>query len=208
MFNGNMSWEFSELKKLEILDAYINVFNCSLPLSVIDLTNLSQFFLGYYNQFDGGIHPKFGKLVNLVHLDFANYGLKGNLNSLKSLDISNNELIGGIPNEFSGLHELTLLNLSINRLHGEIPTFIAELPKLEVLKLCHNNFTRAIPSKLVQNGKLTELDLLTNKLIGLVPKSLCLRKRLKILILLNNFLFGSLRAELGQCYTLQRVCLG
>ncbi|OIW16298.1 hypothetical protein TanjilG_19014 [Lupinus angustifolius] len=190
MVSGSLGLEFSQLKELEVIDAYDNMFNSSLPLFVLELPKLK--------------HLNFGKLINLVHLDIANCGMIGpipsELSKLYKLDTLFLQ-----TNHLNVLHELTLLNLFINMFNGEIPHFIAELPNLEVLKLWQNNFTGVIPSMLDQNGKLTELDLSTNKLTGPVPKSLCLGKRLKILILLNNFLFGSLPSDLGQCYTLRRV---
>ncbi|KAI4970721.1 hypothetical protein ZWY2020_001635 [Hordeum vulgare] len=46
----------------------------SIPPELGNLTALRQLFLGYFNQFDGGIPADLGRLASLVHLDLASCG--------------------------------------------------------------------------------------------------------------------------------------
>ncbi|XP_061360937.1 receptor-like protein EIX2 isoform X2 [Gastrolobium bilobum] len=89
--------------------------------------------------------------------------------SLKSIDLSSNNLNGEIPKEVGYLLGLVSLNLSRNNLSGEIPPEIGNLSFLEFLDLSRNHFSGKIPSTLSKIDRLAELDLSNNSLSGRIP---------------------------------------
>ncbi|KAI9109412.1 hypothetical protein K1719_019466 [Acacia pycnantha] len=64
------------------------------------------------------------------------------------------KLTGDIAISFSQLMELVSLDLSDNNLSGTIPEFLAELPKLKVLELRGNKLTGSIPKTLKDKSDL------------------------------------------------------
>lgn len=125
--------------------------------------------------------------------------------SLMSLDLSINNLVGGIPDTFADLKNLTLLNLFQNKFKGPLPEFIGDLPNLEVLHIWNNNFTMGLPVNLGRTGRLKMLDVSYNHLTGTVPEDLCKGGRLETLILMDNFFYGSVPQGLGECKSLTRI---
>ena len=57
----------------------------------------------------------------------------GNLASLTSLDLGDNDLSGSIPPELGNLSSLAILSLHTNDLSGAIPQSFLQLARLEVL---------------------------------------------------------------------------
>ncbi|KAM5579230.1 hypothetical protein ABKV19_009157, partial [Rosa sericea] len=75
-----------------------------------------------------------------------------------SLDLSNNNLTGPIPEFLSQLPNLVHLDLSNNNLTGQISDIFSQLPKLTFRNLEKNKLTGSIPEGLIQrknNGFLT-----------------------------------------------------
>jgi len=98
----------------------------------------------------------------------------GSLTSLKTLDLSNNNLTGAIPTELGNLTNLEILDLSYNNLTGAIPTQLGNLTtNLEVLNLRENNFTgNSIPIELGNLTNFKNLDLRYSRLSGSIPVQL------------------------------------
>ena len=88
---------------------------------------------------------------------------------MKSIDFSNNKLIGEIPSEVTDLVELVSLNLSRNDLIGPIPATIGQLKLLDSLDLSQNQLNGRIPDSLSQIAGLSVLDLSNNTLSGKIP---------------------------------------
>ena len=65
-----------------------------------------------------------------------------------SLDLSDNDLAGPIPEALGQLDSLKVLNLSSNRLTGPIPETLGQLENLQVLDLYNNELTGCVPSTL------------------------------------------------------------
>ncbi|CAI0555267.1 unnamed protein product [Linum tenue] len=63
----------------------------------------------------------------------------------------------------------TTVDLSNNNFHGSIPDAIGELKSLKHLNLSHNSFSGPIPSSLVNLTELEALDLSSNQLTGEIP---------------------------------------
>ncbi|KAI3847938.1 hypothetical protein MKW92_002142 [Papaver armeniacum] len=91
------------------------------------------------------------------------------LKVFSSIDLSNNEFEGEIPETIGNLISLYVLNFSRNALTGPIPSTIGNLEQLESLDLSHNKLAGEIPYQLAQLSFLSVLNLSFNKLIGRIP---------------------------------------
>ncbi|KAK1360229.1 Root hair specific 16 [Heracleum sosnowskyi] len=69
-----------------------------------------------------------------------------------SLNLSTSGLTGEIVDSIANLTQLKTLDLSNNDLNGQVPEFLCDLP-LSVLNLKGNKFTGPIPAQLLENGK-------------------------------------------------------
>ncbi|XBI77538.1 hypothetical protein VPH35_070622 [Triticum aestivum] len=152
------------------------------------------------------------------------------LMTLTSLDLSHNQLSGGIPpgiKILEGLQSLLLqgnqirgstqldkmssnlvtLNLSINYLVGHIPSEIGHLTHLVTLDLSSNNLSGSIPSNIGGLTKLATLNLCQNELSGQIPQELGYQVNLEVLDLSENTLSGSIPDILGNLTKLNSLYL-
>ncbi|KAI5400471.1 hypothetical protein KIW84_065378 [Lathyrus oleraceus] len=86
------------------------------------------------------------------------------------LDLSENKLVGFIPNEITWLTGLHNLNLSYNQLEGEIPKLIGDMKSLESLDMSHNQLSGKIPNTMSALTSLSHLNLSHNNFSGPIPK--------------------------------------
>lgn len=198
-FSGEipMAYGNGSLEQLQYLSLAGNDLSGSIPAQLGNLTNLKQLFLGYYNEFDGGIPPEFGKLVNLVHLDLANCSLEGpippqlgNLKKLDTLFLQTNDISGSIPPQLGNLSHLKSLDLSNNKLSGEIPLELSALRDLVLLNLFVNRLHGEIPRFIGELPKLQVLKMWHNIFTGSIPPMLGENGRLVELDLSTNKLTG------------------
>ncbi|KAG6511426.1 hypothetical protein ZIOFF_029494 [Zingiber officinale] len=91
------------------------------------------------------------------------------LSAVTSIDLSNNELSGEIPQEITKLHGLYFLNLSNYHLSGRIPKNIGVMIELESLDLSMNRLMGEIPFDLSTLNFLGSLNLSYNNLSGKIP---------------------------------------
>ena len=102
---------------------------------------------------------------SISHVNLPGAGLKGTLHtfsfsflqSLISLNLSNNLLYGTIPSQLGNLSKLIYLDLSTNNLSGSIPTSIGNLGNLSVLSLNNNTLSGPIPEEIGKLGFLSYL---------------------------------------------------
>ncbi|KAK7399656.1 hypothetical protein VNO78_10843 [Psophocarpus tetragonolobus] len=127
----------------------------------------------------GHLSPYIGNLSSLHSLQLQNNQFTGmipdqigNLFSLRILNMSSNMLEGKLPSNITHLNELQVLDLSSNRFVSKIPEDISNLEKLEVLKLGRNNFYGAIPASLGNISSLRNISFGTNSLTGWIPSDL------------------------------------
>jgi Leucine-rich repeat (LRR) protein len=93
------------------------------------------------------------------------------LSVFMSLDLSNNNFQGIIPNEIGDLKFLKGLNLSRNSFTGGIPPQIANMRQLESLDLSSNQLSGEIPPAMALMSFLEVLNLSYNHLSGMIPQS-------------------------------------
>ncbi|GJM95582.1 hypothetical protein PR202_ga12342 [Eleusine coracana subsp. coracana] len=101
-----------------ILDISDNHLNGSMPVDLFGLPSLISFNLSY-NYFHGILPLEVGNANELMEEEIPS-SLR-NLKSLKTLNISRNNLSGPIPGFLANLQSLQQLDLSYNNLQGEIP---------------------------------------------------------------------------------------
>ena len=127
----------------------------------------------------------------------------GQLDSLQSLNLARNALTGAIPEALGQLNNLQVLDLSDNQLTGTIPEALGQLDSLQSLNLARNALTGAIPEALGQLNNLQVLDLSDNQLTGTIPEALGQLDSLQSLNLARNALTGAIPEALGQLNNLQ-----
>ncbi|KAG4132354.1 hypothetical protein ERO13_D08G026800v2 [Gossypium hirsutum] len=86
-----------------------------------------------------------------------------------SMDLSNNQFCGKIPENVGQLISLQMLNFSHNNFIGPIPTSFGNLVALESLDLSSNKLNGRIPSQMTKLTFLEVLNLSNNNLVGPIP---------------------------------------
>ncbi|KAK7380446.1 hypothetical protein VNO78_32957 [Psophocarpus tetragonolobus] len=202
-------WFWSKLQSISEMNMSCNNLKGTIPNLPIKLANDGGgIFILHSNQFEGGI-PSFlsraqtldlskNKISNLNTLVCGNRASE----SMRTLDLSNNQIMGQLPNCWEHLSSLAYLDLRNNKLSGKIPQSMGTLVNLQALVLRNNNLIGELPLTLKNCSSLVLLDVSENLLSGPVPswigESL---QQLKLLSLRGNNFFGSVPAQL--CYLSQ-----
>ncbi|KAM5559145.1 hypothetical protein ABKV19_020672 [Rosa sericea] len=207
-FSGQLL-EFSNVSgQLHSLDLSSNNLEGSIPVSILNLAMLNFFNLSW-NNLSG-----FQELRNLSELSIPD----SEIFQIKTLtlDLSNNQIPGQIPNwiwEFhlenlylqcnkfvsleapllGSTYHLKKLDLHSNQIQGQIPLFVSG----NYLDYSGNNFSSSIPIDIGDFISSTGyLSLSSSNLYGEIPKSICNASNV-ILKLSNNSLSGTI----PQCLT-------
>ncbi|KAM6570710.1 hypothetical protein CsatB_018695 [Cannabis sativa] len=191
-------------ESIQILDLAYNKLYGKIPASIGNMSSLTYLDLSY-NNVQGGIPSSIGMLCNLESCDISNNNLseslsnylegthstchtKGPLPSLKYLHLSNNELVGMLPEWLGQLRNLVELNLGYNLLHGPIPKSLWSLQNLTDLKLDGNKLNGTLPNSLGQLSKLSTFDVSFNQLSGVITETHFLKlHKLKYVHLSSNY---------------------
>ncbi|CAL5354722.1 hypothetical protein CsSME_00043096 [Camellia sinensis var. sinensis] len=196
VFTDNIPpWIGYNLTNLQFLNLQSNHFYGDIPPQLCHLQNLQLLNLAQ-NNISGNIPRCFGNFTAMVALDSEyifnptdNYFVGGTyygeniLDSMKgreleytktlkfliSMDLSNNGIVGEIPEELMDLSGLLNLNLSGNHLKGRIPNNIGNLTQLESLDLSQNKLSGPIPPSLSSLSYLGHLNMSFNNLSGRIP---------------------------------------
>ncbi|KAJ0111088.1 hypothetical protein Patl1_03012 [Pistacia atlantica] len=129
------------------------------------------------------------------------------------LSSSSNQLRGGVPGEFAGLHLIQHIDLSENSfIDGKLPRNLGKLCHLRVLDLSFNKisgemteFTDGLSN--CTNCRLEYLHLGYNILGGNIPNSLGYLRNLKHLLLHKNPFSGSIPDSIGNLSSLEEFYL-
>ncbi|XP_038979884.1 receptor-like protein EIX2 [Phoenix dactylifera] len=168
MLDGNIPKQLSLLASLQVLDLADNKLSGTLPPSfgnfkaMITTPNgsgpvLSENMINYYTE-------NIQISTKDLELTFTSV-----LSLIASLDLSDNNISGEIPEEFTNLRGLYSLNLSGNHLTGRISRNIGALRQLESLDLSMNNLSSTIPTSITDLNFLERLNLSHNNLSGRIP---------------------------------------
>ncbi|KAL1085133.1 hypothetical protein V6Z11_D08G029200, partial [Gossypium hirsutum] len=154
----------SNFSALRIIDLSANEFTGTLPTKL--LRNLRAMNVEYWQ------YPTLGKDRN-DHVNVTTKRLEMELRKTYdifiSMDLSNNQFSGEIPDDVGQLISLQMLNFSHNNFTGPIPTSFGNLVALESLDLSSNKFNGGIPSQVTNLTFLEVLNLSNNNLVGPIP---------------------------------------
>ncbi|KAF7851492.1 hypothetical protein BT93_L3836 [Corymbia citriodora subsp. variegata] len=131
----------------------------------------------------------------------------GNLSLLNELIAQDCYFSRSLPSSMGNLSHLTKLDLSINNLQGQIPVSFANLTQLSVLCLSSNNFSGDTLEWMVNLTKLTDLDISDNQLSGGFPSSFENLKQLRVLALSLNNWHGDIPSTLWNLKDLESLFL-
>lgn len=169
MFNGIIPSSLCLLPYLQILDLAHNQLGGNIPSNLNNFSVMagkieSSFiscnapgciFIGKNVQQylkSRKMDYSFSQIELVVNLDLSNNFLVGfipneimTLKKLVGLNLSHNNLVGTIPVQMGAIESLQSLDLSFNQLSGPIPTSMSKLSSLGVLELSHNNLSGDIP---------------------------------------------------------------
>ncbi|MBA0748115.1 hypothetical protein Gogos_004967 [Gossypium gossypioides] len=105
------------------------------------------------------------KLSNLALSGSVGYSLQS-LTSLKELDLSNNNLAGGIPYDIP--QTLQRLNLAFNQFTGSVPYSINQMHSLQYLDLSFNSLTGDLPESFKNLTSMNSMYLQNNQFTGTI----------------------------------------
>ncbi|KAL3733197.1 hypothetical protein ACJRO7_022684 [Eucalyptus globulus] len=157
-----------------------------LNMRVIDLSN---------NRFEGPLPiPPPTALFYFI----ANNKIGGNVSplicnasELMVLDLSNNSLMGTLPECLMSFSKnLSMLNLRINKIQGMIPRKFANDSKLRTIDFSQNRFEGTLPRSLLHCENLEVLDLGNNRMKDTFPDWLGTLPKLQVLVLRSNMFHG------------------
>ncbi|KAG9441608.1 hypothetical protein H6P81_017462 [Aristolochia fimbriata] len=196
-----------------VLNLQDNSFRSPIPSWVANITSLVSVDLSH-NRFGGEVPLDFSKLPCLQKLDLRDNNLIGNSSkvlageweSIKILDVGENQLYGELPSHMGNLSKIEYLDLSYNELEGHIPTEIQNLKNLKYLSLRWNPLTDKIPPEIGNLHALEFLDLsyffIHTGTLNVFPDSICQLKNLTHLWLENWSLVGWIPSCLGELSSL------
>ncbi|XP_020098966.1 probable LRR receptor-like serine/threonine-protein kinase At1g74360 [Ananas comosus] len=202
----------SGLANLEILDVSLNRFEGPIAFNFPAVcTNLSVLNVST-NNFTGEMAGVFDKCQKLRYLDLSANHFSGEiwqgLNSLREFSVAENDLTGEIlPGAFTADCALESLDLSDNNFSGALPNSIANCPKLNFLSLSGNGFGGAIPSGIGALMELESLFLGRNRFDRDVSEELLNCGKLVLLDLNGNNFGGEVQEIFGRFATLKFLVL-
>lgn len=197
--SGSIPATINNLTTLRYLNLGGNEFTGPMPSDLTGLLALEELdFGGIYNNFDPGDIPDISNSPNLKSIDLSNTQRTGNIPnwigtrpSLEVIDLANNELSGNIPTNWTNFPNLRLLFLQNNNLTGGIPD-MGTLPSLQELEMQSNQLDGTISNSIGTAPNLWFLDLCCQNLNGEIPANFSNLTSLQWFILNDNQLTGNI----------------
>ncbi|XP_027922462.1 receptor-like protein EIX2 [Vigna unguiculata] len=195
-FISRMNMSYNRLKGVipNITMRYVNYGPEAIILNSNQFEGVIPTFLSHAGTLDLS-RNKFSDLNTLLCRNRAT-------KDMRTLDLSNNEITGQLPECWEHLSSLVFLDLRNNKLSGKIPQSMGTLVNLQALVLRNNNFRGELPLTLKNCSSLDLLDVSKNLLSGPIPSWIGENmEQMKILSLRVNHFFGSVPVQL--CYLSQ-----
>ncbi|CAA3014846.1 leucine-rich repeat receptor-like serine threonine- kinase BAM1 [Olea europaea subsp. europaea] len=232
-FTGQIPPAFGNFPNLEYLSVSGNELTGYIPPGIGNLTELKELYIGYFNNFSGGIPKEIENLSELIRFDAASCGISGEIplpelevlqlwdnnftgsvpqnlgtnGNLKEVDVSSNKLTGILPPNLCSGNKLQKIITLGNYLFGPIPESLGQCVSLSRVRMGDNYLNGSIPKGLLSLPKLTQLELQYNLLSGTFPETEKLSKSLGLISLSNNNLNGQLPPSIGNFAGVQKLLL-
>ncbi|XP_066376082.1 protein STRUBBELIG-RECEPTOR FAMILY 3-like isoform X1 [Miscanthus floridulus] len=147
----------------------------------------------------GGQLGSLGNFTSITSIELSNNNIGGTIPedlpvTLQSLFLSANQLTGSIPSSLSKLENLTAMSVNGNSLNGDLPDAFDSLNRLVNLDIFSNNLTGVLPSSMKSLASLTSLHMQDNQLSGTL--NVLQDLPLKDLNIENNLFSGPVPASL------------
>ncbi|PIA29234.1 hypothetical protein AQUCO_06100026v1 [Aquilegia coerulea] len=164
-FNGTLSPKLCYLNELRILDVANNNLSGTIPRC---FDNFSAMVFGYIHLRPNPLYYDDDSSFQVIKGRELEYS-KELLHLVSNMDLSDNNLVGQIPEELTNLSGLIGLNLSGNNLIGSIPKRIGQMKSMQSLDLSMNHLSGVIPPSISSLFGLSYLNLSHNNLSGEIP---------------------------------------
>lgn len=201
-FSGTLPTLLGKLQTLRQIDMPKNLIRGRIPSEIARLPHLELINLAE-NQVTGTI-PHFTS-PSLRSVDLSNNLLVGTIDNdlgnrhkvLTDFDVTRNQISGTIPDSLASASRLDTLSLSENRLSGTLPSSLGGAKNLKYLYLDNNDLMGTIPPEIArQNSPLQELWLQENSLSGTIPAAIADLKELFNFYIDGNKFTGSVPKQL------------
>ncbi|XP_058202182.1 receptor-like protein 7 isoform X1 [Rhododendron vialii] len=201
--------------ELQVLSIKNNIIRGEIPIwmwnsskETMEYVDFGQNFLTSFEQQPAVIPWHF-----LIVFNLGSNKLQGSLPipppSTVIYNVRENALTGAIPPSMCHNNSLRMVDLSNNNLNGTIPPCLASSSEdLLTLNLSGNSFQGSIPSTFTMNCQLLMIDLGRNQLQGPVPRSLANCTMLECLVLQNNQIEDTFPSWLEALPKLELLFLG
>ncbi|XP_074323938.1 receptor-like protein EIX2 isoform X1 [Apium graveolens] len=163
-FYGSIPKQFCNYSSLQVLNLAGNHITGNLPPCFNNLTAMTTTSAINNNHLSLYVGERLIENAKGLELEYTS-----TLNFLFSIDVSNNNISGEIPEELMCLRNLLNLNLARNNLFGRIPDKFGKMEQLEYLDLSRNKLFGSIPQSLSELKFLIHLNLSFNDLSGRIP---------------------------------------
>ncbi|KAK3411720.1 hypothetical protein EUGRSUZ_I00470, partial [Eucalyptus grandis] len=231
---GSIPQVLGHLTNLQYIGLVFNRLSGTIPPSLFNLSSLTDFWVGFnqiqgtlppgmglklpkleffsvaYNQLEGPIPPSISNCTKLSVLYICTNRFSGklpslgNLYKLSLLQMSENQVGSGKPEDLSFLCSLTNntklrgVMIGFNKFGGVLPKCLGNLSTtLEMFVTNMNKISGEIPEEIGNLVNLEVLFLNRNQLSGVIPSNLGNLQNLKMLQLSRNNLKGTIPSSLG-----------
>lgn len=166
------------------------------------------------NGLTGNVTMRVGELEHLEVLLLSNNKLIGrlpesifDLASMLILDVFGNEMIGPLPASMGNSTSFETLSFGANNFIGPLPNSVGQLENLKNLLMENNNFSGQLPPEMGELKKLENLMMNGNALVGEIPIEIGDMTAMKSMNMSNNQFIGPLPNSIGQMKEMEVLIL-